>query len=314
MCNFSIFATSHHNKGIMKPICHYLLLPALFFSLAACNNTDNGEDEPFIMANAPIGKTYTLDNNVTLTFESADSVSFRLAMSLNYYHPRIQGKAHYTFDNGHVMIENPLGNLDWAEHQELLPCILYMEGTFTAPDALETSNFNFTSPHFHFGGNPILRLQTFDPLPTDHYYIANMFTDLELDLNNDGIASTNLSEEWCYDKKIYDFEAPEHYSALISDGKGNIQANFCLPMQAWDAERDADPDAVIPLNLSYTCKETMGTGILPGNGQPHPKAQVTGMERIAINVFRLDLRLKFYDFKRQQWVETDAWAFFFSVI
>ncbi|MDE6347512.1 MAG: hypothetical protein K2L60_02335, partial [Bacteroides sp.] len=190
----------------MKTIYHYLLLPALLFLLAACNDTNNENNEPFIMANAPIGKTYTCDNTVTLTFESADSVSFHLAMSLNFYHPHIHAKAHYTFDNGHVVIENPLGNLDWAEHQDLLPCILSLEGTFTAPDVLETSNFNFTSPTFHLSGNPILRLQTFDPLPTGNYYIASMFTNLELDLNNNGIALTNLNKEWYYDKEIYDFK------------------------------------------------------------------------------------------------------------
>lgn len=292
----------------------HLLFPVLLFSLAACSDIDNGNDDPFIMTSAPIGKTYSYDDDVTITFESADSVSFRLAINLNYYHPRTHAKAHYTFENGHVVIENPWSDLNWEEHKDLPPCVLSLEGTFTAPDVLTTSNFNFMSPLFHICGNPILHLQAFDPLPTDHYYIANMFTDLELDLNNDGIASTNLNEEWYYNKKIYDFRAPEHYSNLISDGKGNIQANFCLPMQAWDAEKDAAPDAVIPLNLPYTCKETKGTDFLLSNGKTHPKAKVVSMERIAINVFRLDLRLTLYDFKTQKWVTTDAWAFFFSVI
>lgn len=299
----------------MKTIYHYLLLPALLFSLAACNDTDNENDEPFIMASAPIGKTYTCDNKVSFTFESADSVSFRLTLNLNDYHPRIHAKAHYTFDNGHVVVENPLGDLDWLEHQDLLPCTTALEGTFTAPDVLETSCFKFLSPSLTISGNPILRMQNFGSLPEDYYYIAALFTDRALDLDNDGTASTNLNEEWYYDKNIYDFKAPEHYSAIISDGKGNIQANFCLPVQSRNAEGTAEPKGVKPLHLQYTCTETEGTNILLKSNESNLKnIKIVGMERIGINVFRLDFRLTLYDFKTQQWGETDVWGFFFSVI
>lgn len=142
-----------------------------------------------------------------------------------------------------------------------------------------------------------------------------LFTDRALDLDNDGTASTNLNEEWYYDKNIYDFKAPEHYSAIISDGKGNIQANFCLPVQSRNAEGTAEPKGVKPLHLQYTCTETEGTNILLKSNESNLKnIKIVGMERIGINVFRLDFRLTLYDFKTQQWVETDAWGFFFSVI
>lgn len=148
------------------------------------------------MTSAPIGKTYAFDGDFALTFESADSVSYRSLSALPTYSPHLCAKGHYTFDNGIVVVENPiLDEWYWVEGQDTLPpCYLRLNGRFTALDVLEAS-FAFAMPGKIISGIGFLKIAKFSPFADNNYYIASFYTDKALDVNNDGKASTNLYEE-----------------------------------------------------------------------------------------------------------------------
>lgn len=319
---------------------HYYLLPALatLLSFSAC---DSDDDEPFIMKTPPIGQTYAHGDIMSITFESADSVIFRSTYSSLYYNPRIYAKAHYTFDNGHVVIENPLGDKSWISQNPdgdkswlspgIRPCNMALEGTFTSPHVLKTSDFFFIAPGVQAAGCPYLTTPGYDwhgikmypnanhpkePHSTleRNYHIGFFNSDLALDLNNDGIASTDLTREFSlHDNTIYDFDTPENRTSVVSNGDGTFHARFRLPIQSWTQEGN-EPDVPQIIELQSTCTETDGMDITLSNSETNRRIQILHMERTGINVFRLDLRLTLYDFKTRQWATTDAWAFFYGEV
>lgn len=101
----------------------YLFILFALLSFFSCVSNDVITDEtPFVMTSAPIGKTYAFDGDFALTFESADSVSYRSLSALPTYSPHLCAKGHYTFDNGIVVVENPiLDEWYWVEGQDTLP-------------------------------------------------------------------------------------------------------------------------------------------------------------------------------------------------
>lgn len=321
---------------------HSYLLPLLaaLLSFSSCDS----DDEPFIMQTAPIGQTYAYKDIMSMTFESADSVVFRSTYGNAYYNPRICAKAHYTFDNGYVVIENPLGDKDWLSQNTdgdkswlnpgIKPCNMALKGTFTSPHVLKTSDFFFVAPGVSASGCLCLTTPGYDShgikmypnanYPEEqhatlerNYHIGSFNADLALDLNNDGIASTDLNYEFSHQgNATYDFNAPENRTSVVSNGDGTFHARFRLPIQSWvqgGTELD-EPDALQTIELQSTCTETDGMDITLSNSETNHRMQILHMERTGINVFRLDLRLTLYDFKTRQWVTTDAWAFFYGEV
>lgn len=291
----------------------FLFVLLSFFS---CDNNDVTDEKPFVMTSAPIGKTYTYNDDFALTFESADSVSFRSLSSVPIYSSHLYAKAHYTFDNGNVIVENPIEDeWYWIENQDTLPpCYLRLKGRFTALDVLEAS-FAFAIPGRLINGIGSLKIPKFCSLADNNYYIASFYTDKALDVNNDGKASTNLYEELTTGKQpMYNFKTPEAYSPAISDGNGHIQASFCFPVQSWNVETSVGSNIIHSISLFCSFTEIdNGTQISLDSGETDPRIRVVGMERTMQDVFRIDLQMKLYDFKTKQWVETEAWAFFYTV-
>ena len=295
----------------------YLFILFALLSFFSCVSNDVITDEtPFVMTSAPIGKTYAFDGDFALTFESADSVSYRSLSALPTYSPHLCAKGHYTFDNGIVVVENPiLDEWYWVEGQDTLPpCYLRLNGRFTALDVLEAS-FAFAMPGKIISGIGFLKIAKFSPFADNNYYIASFYTDKALDDNNDGKASTNLYEELTTGKQpMYNFKTPEAYSPAISDGNGHIQASFCFPVQSWNVETSVGSNIIHSISLFCSFTEIdNGTQISLDSGETDPRIRVVGMERTMQDVFRIDLQMKLYDFKTKQWVETEAWAFFYTV-
>ena len=112
----------------------------------------------------------------------------------------------------------------------------------------------------------------------------------------------------------FNFKTPEAYSPAISDGNGHIQASFCFPVQSWNVETSVGSNIIHSISLFYSFTEIdNGTQISLDSGETDPRIRVVGMERTMQDVFRIDLQMKLYDFKTKQWVETEAWAFFYTV-
>ncbi len=291
----------------------FLFVLLSFFS---CDNNDVTDEKPFVMTSAPIGKTYTYNDDFALTFESADSVSFRSLSSVPIYSSHLYAKAHYTFDNGNVIVENPIEDeWYWIENQDTLPpCYLRLKGRFTALDVLEAS-FAFAIPGRLINGIGSLKIPKFCSLADNNYYIASFYTDKSLDINNDGKASTDLYKELATGKQpMYDFKAPESYSPVVSDENGHIQARFSFPVQSWNVETSVGSNIIHSISLFCSFTEIdNGTQISLDSGETDPRIRVVGMERTMQDVFRIDLQMKLYDFKTKQWVETEAWAFFYTV-
>lgn len=109
--------------------------------LVSCDS-DNEEKE-FVMTKPPIGKTYE-DNTNSITFVSADSVSFRLLVEQHrLQHP--EGKAKYLFDNGKVEILNP-HEPSFPPDQATESYFTFLHGNFTSNEKLE-GTFQIISEH-----------------------------------------------------------------------------------------------------------------------------------------------------------------------
>lgn len=111
--------------------------------LVSCDS-DNEEKE-FVMTKPPIGKTYE-NSTISITFDSADSVSFRFLIELHrLQHP--EGKAKYLFDNGKVEILN--------SHERTFPpeeatesYFTFFHGVFTSNERLDAT-FQAISEHMY---------------------------------------------------------------------------------------------------------------------------------------------------------------------
>lgn len=124
----------------MKQSIHHVLLAVLSCLLFSACNKD--EEQEFVMSQSPIGKTYYA-NDITIKFESADTVSFFIVEKDNPETSKYKGKAKYIFNNGDIEIRNA-DNKDLSVSEVLntkYPYFLYFHGKFASPDIL-TAKFN----------------------------------------------------------------------------------------------------------------------------------------------------------------------------
>ena len=135
----------------MKYIYYFIM--ASLFLLASCNK-DESEYEPIY---SPIGNTYET-GIISITFESADSVSFRSLLPGKEW---IKGKAAYTYNGGLVNIVNPFG-YGVRPNPEVLTIAYFLDfWCILKADRIEHVSFFFIGPHEcqqSSGGNAIFYL------------------------------------------------------------------------------------------------------------------------------------------------------------
>ena len=161
------------------------------------------------------------------------------------------------------------------------------------------------------------------------YEIISITSGQALDLNNDGISSNDLyneySSEFHWENAIYlptpyDFTNPYNYAHFRRNELLEINlAEFRFPCQYLNDIKWAD--SPIPLLHNYNWGFSNMKYQLTNDGQikitsltgfsdepVDDMGYITSLKRLNKDVFLIEMTIQVYDFKRQGWVVTPVWT------